>query len=153
MTTVPITTLSKSDLEVIERYHGHICSMVLLGARMARAALNLLSIGKGDGSLPFAYFRGYGCAVDGIQIMSGCTWGNGNLVLLRGSDFSLILTVEESPIAVKAVPLAQILSGVRAARGKILNTDLGDLILGGPGEKLFTLEEITDLGELSRYPG
>jgi formylmethanofuran dehydrogenase subunit E len=151
--TAPTTTLSDSDLEVIERFHGHICSMVLLGARMVRAASDLLPEGDGDRSLPFAFFRGYGCAVDGVQIMSGCTWGNGNLTLLRGADFSLLLTVENSPKAIKMAPLPDILSDIRTARGTILNTALGELILEGPYEELFTLDEITGLGELSRYPG
>ncbi len=126
--------------------------MVLLGARMARVAGGRLITWNEDQSRLFAFFRGYGCAVDGVQIMSGCTWGNGNLVLLRGREFSLVLTAEGSPRAIKAVPLPDILSDVCAARGRILNTALGDLILRGPGEELFTLEEITDLGELSRFP-
>ena len=150
--TAPTTTLSKSDLEIIERFHGHICSMVLLGARMARAAAGRLIEWNEDQARPFAFFRGYGCAVDGVQVMSGCTWGNGNLVLLRGGDFSLVLTAEGSKKAVKAVPLANILSDIRTARGRILNTTLGDLILKGPGEELFTLEEVAGLPELSRYP-
>lgn len=150
--TAPTTTLSDSDLETIERFHGHICSMVLLGARMARVAGGRLITWNEDPPRLFAFFRGYGCAVDGVQIMSGCTWGNGNLVLLRGREFSLVLTAEGSPKAVKAVPLPNILSGVRGARGGILDTALGDLILKGPGEDLFTIEEVTGLPELSRFP-
>ncbi|TNF46022.1 hypothetical protein EP232_05030 [bacterium] len=152
MMTAPTTTLSDSDLELIERFHGHICSMVLLGARMARVAADRLMAWNENDTLPFAFFRGYGCAVDGVQIMSGCTLGNGNLVLLRGSDFSLILTVEGSQKAVKTVPLPNILADVRATRSGILNTNLGELILKGPSEDLFTLEEITGLAELSRFP-
>ena len=153
--TVPTTILSDPDLEAIESFHGHICSMVLLGARMASATMQLLQTGNEEElerSLPFAFFRGYGCAVDGVQIMSGCTWGNGNLVLLRGGDFSLVMTVENSPRAIKAVPLPGILNDIRAARGKILDTPLGELLLRGPRDQLFTLEEIEGPAELSRYP-
>ena len=38
------------------------------------------------------------------------------------------------------------------ARGKILDTPLGELLLRGPRDQLFTLEEIEGPAELSRYP-
>ena len=58
--TAPITTLSEADLALINQIHGHLCPMVLLGARTAIMA-RLLVIG------------------DGAVIASGC-------VLLEGME-------------------------------------------------------------------
>ncbi|UCG37963.1 MAG: hypothetical protein JSV00_07100 [bacterium] len=149
MTTAPTTTLSRADLDLIERVHGHICPMVLLGARTARKAR--LEMGEGSTAHLFAFYRGHGCGVDGVQIFSGCTWGNGNLVLLRGRDHSLLLTAEEAGEGVLVSPRREVLARIRRAESGDRQA-LMEWLAGEPDGGLCLSEKVAGLGVLSRFP-
>ncbi len=152
MTTAPTTTLSETDLALIEQIHGHLCPMVLLGARTAKKARQLVTGGGYDSHL-YGYYRGYACAVDGIQIFSGCTWGNQNLVLLRGRNFSFILTVEGSKDGVMVSPLPGALEQIRGERSPESRSTLMDLFASSPDEELLEIETVKDMAALSGFPG
>ena len=152
MKTAPTTTLSETDLALIEQIHGHLCPMVLLGARTAKKARQLVT-GAGDESNIFGYYRGYGCAVDGIQIYSGCTWGNQNLVLLRGRNFSFILTVEGSTEGVMVSPRPRLLNQIRGERTPESRSTLMEMLASAPDEELLESEAVRDMGALSDFPG
>lgn len=152
MTTVPTTTLSETDLEVISRFHGHLCPMVLLGARCAKKARAAVPGTAGSDAL-FGYYRGYGCAVDGIQIFSGCTTGNSNLVLMRGGNFSFILTAEGALEGVMVTPLPSLLRQIREQNTPEGRSGLMSSIQSAPDSELFVTETVRDLGVLSHYPG
>jgi formylmethanofuran dehydrogenase subunit E len=144
--------LSKADLALIEQIHGHLCPMVLLGARTAKKARQLIT-GVGGESHLFGYYRGYGCAVDGIQIYSGCTWGNQNLVLLRGRNFSFILTVEGAGEGVVVSPLTEALERIRQERTPESRTAMMEMFTSAPDEEILEIETVKDMGGLSRFPG
>lgn len=150
--TAPITTLSKRDLNSLEAFHGHLCPMVLLGARLGRVALSALKDLEDSANLPFAFFRGGGCAIDGVQAFTGCTWGNGNLVLLRGRDFSLTLTWEGSERAILAIPQFSVIEGAREARGKVIKSPFASLIMKGAADDLFTVEATPGPAMVSTFP-
>ena len=152
MTTAPITMLSEDDLALIYQIHGHLCPMVLLGARTARKARWLMACEGHDSNL-FGYYRGYGCAVDGIQIFSGCTWGNSNLVLLRGRNFSFILTVENSPEAIMVSPRPEVLERIRREKAPENRSGLIHMLGSAPDDELVDVESVRDLGVLSGFPG
>jgi len=152
VTTVPTTTLSESDLALIEQIHGHLCPMVLLGARTAKKARRLI-IGAGGESHLFGYYRGYGCAVDGIQIYSGCTWGNQNLVLLRGRNFSFILTVEGALEGVMVSPRPGVLERIRKEKTLESRAAMIQMFISAPDEEILEKETLKDMGALSRFPG
>ncbi len=147
--TVPTITLSKEDLELIFDFHRHYCPMVLLGARQAKFAREYLG---GVSSLPYAFYRGYGCALDGIQLFSHCTMGNGNLTLLRGRDFSLIYSHEESRDAVLVRPAPELLDAIRTSRDSSLESSLARRIIHEPIDDIFTSEDVEGPEILTRYP-
>lgn len=152
MTTVPTTTLSEIDLALIEQIHGHLCPMVLLGARTAKKARQLVTVSDDESDL-FGYYRGYGCAVDGIQIFSGCTWGNQNLVLLRGRNFSYILTVEGFGEGIVISPHPRLLKQIRQEKTPESRSTLMGMLTSGPDEKFLDIETVKDMGALSEFPG
>lgn len=152
MTTAPTTTLSEADLALIEQIHGHLCPMVLLGARTARKAVRSLTDATSQTHL-FGCYRGYGCAVDGIQIFSGCTWGNQNLVLLRGRNFSFILTPEGAGEGVMVSPLPQILERIRGERTPEAKAALLEMFISAPDEELLEVSAVKDMGPVSEFPG
>ena len=152
MTTAPTTTLSEPDLALIEEVHGHLCPMVLVGARTALKALMSLD-GNKDKSNLFGFYRGYGCAVDGIQLFSGCTWGNQNLTLLRGRNFSFILTMEGAREGVLVSPRPSLLQRIRSERTPESRSALMEMFISAPDDELFEVRIAKDMGSVSEFPG
>ena len=152
MTTAPTTTLSEADITLIRQIHGHLCPMVLLGARTAKKARQLVS-GTGDVSHLFGYYRGYGCAVDGIQLFSGCTWGNSNLVLLRGRNFSFVLTEEGSSEGVIVTPVQRLLEQIRTDKTPKSRSNLMNIFETATDEDILETGTVKELGALSGFPG
>ena len=152
MTTAPTTTLSEADLTLIRQIHGHLCPMVLLGARTAKKARQLVS-GTGDVSHLFGYYRGYGCAVDGIQLFSGCTWGNSNLVLLRGRNFSFVLTEEDSSEGIIVTPVQRLLEQIRTEKTPESRSSLMNIFETAADEDILETGTVKELGALSGFPG
>jgi len=84
------------DLLDAIRFHGHLCGGLTRGYRMARAALEALGADRAHDEELVAIVENDACGVDAVQVLTGCTFGKGNLVfrdygkhvltLLRRSD-------------------------------------------------------------------
>lgn len=68
----------KSFNDVVE-FHGHSCPGLALGYRVAMAALQEFGERAEDEEL-VAIVENNSCAVDAVQVITGCTFGKGNLV-------------------------------------------------------------------------
>ena len=60
-------------------FHGHSCPGLALGYRVSLRALKEFKGRAGDEEL-VAIVENNSCAVDAVQVMTGCTFGKGNLV-------------------------------------------------------------------------
>jgi formylmethanofuran dehydrogenase subunit E len=60
-------------------FHGHSCPGLAFGYRVALLALNSLGERATDEEL-VAIVENNSCAVDAVQVMTGCTFGKGNLI-------------------------------------------------------------------------
>lgn len=67
------------SLDDIIEFHGHICPGLVLGYRVSELALKELGERAKDEEL-VAIVENNSCAVDAVQIMTGCTFGKGNLI-------------------------------------------------------------------------
>lgn len=67
------------DLKKVIAFHGHICPGVAYGYRVAREAIKQLGRKAKDEEL-VAIVENDSCAVDAIQVLTGCTFGKGNLI-------------------------------------------------------------------------
>ncbi len=65
-------------IEEVAGFHGHVCPGLALGYRVAAAALGALGRRAEDEEL-VAIVENDSCAVDAVQVMTGCTFGKGNL--------------------------------------------------------------------------
>ncbi|HMQ29845.1 MAG TPA: FmdE family protein [Chloroflexaceae bacterium] len=74
-------TDERADLERAAAFHGHLCAGVALGVRAAHLALRELGPNEAGNRL-YAVVETAMCAVDGIQVVTGCTLGRGTLVHL-----------------------------------------------------------------------
>ena len=68
------------NFEEAVHFHGHVCPGLAFGYRVAQAALEVMGERSRDEEL-VAVVENRSCAVDAIQVVSGCTFGKGNLVV------------------------------------------------------------------------
>ncbi|MEW6487249.1 MAG: formylmethanofuran dehydrogenase subunit E family protein [Thermodesulfobacteriota bacterium] len=99
--TAPTTTpFEPGFFQALARLHGHRCPMSILGAHLGLAAR--AALGAGPGQRLTAVYRHQTCALDGIQLATGCTAGNGNLQVHRRGEHRLLLCREGSASGVEA---------------------------------------------------
>lgn len=65
-------------------FHGHECPGLAIGVRAAVEALALLRSGAAEDEELVCVTENDACGVDGVQALTGCTFGKGNL-LYRGT--------------------------------------------------------------------
>jgi formylmethanofuran dehydrogenase subunit E len=63
-------------------FHGHMCAGLALGYRAAVEAMRALEAHRSEDEELVAIVENDSCAVDAIQLVSGCTFGKGNLIFL-----------------------------------------------------------------------
>jgi formylmethanofuran dehydrogenase subunit E len=61
-------------------FHGHSCPGSAIGYRMTLAAMNLLAVTRSGDEELVAIVENDACGVDALQLMTGCTFGKGNLI-------------------------------------------------------------------------
>lgn len=66
-------------LEDVSEFHGHMCPGLAFGYRVSLLALKEFGRRASDEEL-LAVVENDSCAVDAVQVMTGCTFGKGNLV-------------------------------------------------------------------------
>jgi formylmethanofuran dehydrogenase subunit E len=62
------------------RFHGHVCPGLAIGYRVATTALELLEVDRPHDEELVAVVENDTCAVDAVQVVTGCTFGKGNLL-------------------------------------------------------------------------
>ena len=102
----------KEYLEAGQQLHGHKCPAMPLGLRAGAAAMNKLGVERAkDGQLLALVELGEGhcahCFADGIQMITGCTFGKGNIQQLGYGKFGLTLMDKASGRSVRVVPTAE----------------------------------------------
>jgi len=65
--------------EDVADFHGHVCPGLALGYRVSVFALKELGERASDEEL-VAIVENNSCAVDAVQVITGCTFGKGNLI-------------------------------------------------------------------------
>jgi formylmethanofuran dehydrogenase subunit E len=66
-------------LEKVVDFHGHLCPGIAYGYRAALAAMERLGKRAEDEEI-VAIVENDSCSVDAIQVITGCTFGKGNLI-------------------------------------------------------------------------
>jgi formylmethanofuran dehydrogenase subunit E len=61
-------------------FHGHSCPGLAIGYRMAKAGLAFLAGSRSADEELVAIVENNACGVDALQMLSGCTFGKGNLI-------------------------------------------------------------------------
>ena len=64
----------------ILEFHGHECPGLVIGFRMATAAMDALDGIRSEDEEIVAIVENNACGVDALQCVTGCTFGKGNLI-------------------------------------------------------------------------
>ncbi len=92
--------------------HGHRCPAMPMGLRVGAAAMNKLGVERAkDGQLMALVEIGEAhcatCFADGVQMITGCTFGKGNIKKLHYGKWGLTLIDKKSGKAVRVGPKAE----------------------------------------------
>jgi len=71
--------IDQESVERVQQFHGHMCPGLAMGIRAAEIALERIGPHAGDEEV-VAIVETDMCGVDGIQVLTGCTFGKGNLI-------------------------------------------------------------------------
>ena len=66
-------------LQRVLTFHGHFCGGIVIGYRAAREALKRLGVRRAEDEELVAIIENDSCAADAVQVVTGCTFGKGNL--------------------------------------------------------------------------
>jgi len=128
------------DLKEAVRFHGHFCLGLTIGYRAAKIGMQRLKADRSEDEELIAIVENDSCAADGVQWMTGCTFGKGNFFFrdygkqvftfaLRGSGRAVRVALKP-PDQFPAVP-----EGDRETKA--------DQILNAPAEVLFNIQDVT----------
>lgn len=73
-------TKHREDFDRCAEFHGHICPGLSIGYMAAKAAMEWLEENRSMDEELVAIVETDACGVDAIQVLTGCTFGKGNLV-------------------------------------------------------------------------
>lgn len=93
------------DNESLERLHGHVCVGLAIGVRAARAGMRASGRDAASSTLTVVG-ETHTCPVDAVQVLTGCTVGNGRLLLQDHgkTTFTFFATDEGRGVRVAARP-------------------------------------------------
>ncbi|RUT73617.1 FmdE family protein [Ancylomarina longa] len=99
-------------LEIGQKFHGHKCPAMPNGLRVGAAAMNALGVERtGDGFLHAILELGDNhcatCFADGIQVITGCTYGKGNISKTYKGKWGVTLIDKKTNRAVRVTPKAE----------------------------------------------
>lgn len=142
--------------------HGHKCPAMPMGLRVGAAAMNALGVDRAkDGQLLALVELGEDhcatCFADGVQMITGCTFGKGNIKKLHYGKWGVTIVDVATGRAVRVTPKAEAMlankksaffkeyreKGVPAS--KVPSNVVEPLVqgvLGAPDEKLLSVGEI-----------
>jgi len=150
---------SVKTYEDIVGFHGHSCLGLALGYRVALKAVEWLNANHAEDEEIAAVVENDSCAVDAVQVVTGCTFGKGNLIFRdigkRGYTFynrdtGKGVRIVENYRPIESPELQQLRNAVfsgtateaqREEFREFTRRGIED-ILCAPEEEIFTLKEV-----------
>jgi formylmethanofuran dehydrogenase subunit E len=142
------------------QFHGHVCPGLSVGFRAAKVAMERLKETRSEDEEIVAIVETDACSADAVQVLTGCTFGKGNLIYKDYGKMALTLLSRNTGEGVRvamlqgaATPqkehfalLQKVMRGEASqdenARFQALHAQRGREILEMPADKLFSVEKI-----------
>ncbi len=155
---------AKDWLEFGQKFHGHKCPAMPMGLRAAAAAMNALGVERtGDSALLSIVDLGVDhcatCYADGVQVITGSTFGKGNIERTYKGKWALTLVDIPHRRAVRVTPKAEVMMQTKKspfiteyrAKGvpptqvpEEVSQPLVDRVMSMPDEALLDISEVFD---------
>ncbi len=154
------STDTKSILDTAIRFHGHQCPGLAMGLRVSLVALRELGKPAKDEEM-VAIVENNSCGVDAIQVLTGCTFGKGNLIfkdygkyvytfMNRENQRAIRISIKKEALITDKHHLdlfAKVKEGTATpaemAEFKRLHIEKSNVLLDLPEADLLTIEEVT----------
>lgn len=112
---------AREFLKAAQHLHGHKCPAMPMGLRAGAAAMNALAVPRAkDQDLVAILELGEDhcshCFGDGVQMITGCTFGKGNLRTLPYGKFGVTLVERATGRTVRVVPRAEVQAKMKESR-------------------------------------
>lgn len=134
--------IDQDTLDEVAAFHGHVCPGLLLGIRMAKAAMAALGEPRPEDEEVFSIFENDSCALDAVQYLTGCTAGKGNLFLKDYGKQVLTLAARPSGRAVRVVFTGDRLKPLKAD-GSVDREKFARVLRDAPDHDILKIEHIT----------
>ena len=129
-------------------FHGHLGPFLIIGVRMGLIGLGELQTSRGNQKLQATatvqHVVPYSCAIDGIQVATGCTVGNGKLKLRNAKNVlssRFTLNGRQVTVTLKAVKFEELKKALPKEAHSYKNIQLARKIASLPEEELFTTKK------------
>lgn len=90
-----------ADLARAIEFHGHLCPGLVIGYLAAKVGLERLAADRAIDEEFIAIVENNSCAVDAVQVLTGCTFGKGNLLFKDFGKMVFTFAVRPSGRAVR----------------------------------------------------
>jgi formylmethanofuran dehydrogenase subunit E len=134
--------IDQDTLDEVVQFHGHLCPGLLLGIRMANAAMAALGKPRSEDEEIFSIFENDSCALDAVQYLTGCTAGKGNLFLKDYGKQVLTLAARPSGRGVRVVFTGDRLKPLRAD-GSVDRKKFVEVLRDAPDDEILKIEHVT----------
>jgi formylmethanofuran dehydrogenase subunit E len=74
------TIMNETDFKRCAEFHGHVCPGLSMGYRAAKVAMEKLGLNRSEDEEIVAIIETDACSADAVQVLTGCTFGKGNLI-------------------------------------------------------------------------
>ena len=149
------------SFEEAAEFHGHVCPGLAIGYRAAEVGLDELLSGRSEDEELVCIAENDACSIDGIQVVTGCTIGKGNLIfrdhgkqvytfILRDSSDAVRIS-QKPEFAMNSAPEAPELmkkffsgeaSEEETARYHKMRSDMVEQYLIRPAYEIFVIEHV-----------
>ncbi|MBN2584295.1 MAG: TraR/DksA C4-type zinc finger protein [Planctomycetes bacterium] len=137
------------DLERCIEFHGHFCPGLTTGYRAARIGMSRLGAARSEDEELIAIVENDACGIDAIQVLTGCTFGKGNLIYRDYGKHVYTFALRPSGRAVRISRRTAAPS--RDGRQEMSRDETIQHMLTAPDEELFEIRELTiDLPSTAR---
>jgi len=143
----------EQDLNSIVReaadFHGHLGPFLVIGVRMGLIGLRELKTTRGDPKLQattiLKHAVPFSCAIDGIQVTTQCTVGNGKLKLRSkqetvSTEFKLDRE-RQVTVTLKPAKFEEVKRSMPKSARSYKNIQLAREVASSPEKELFTIEK------------
>ncbi len=136
------------DLRQCFEFHGHLCPGLVIGYGAAKHGMALLGLKRSGDEEIVAIVETDSCAVDAIQVMTGCTFGKGNLIHRNHGKMAFTFACRQTGKSVRLYyqpSAAPDMAQVPEANRKLHQVKY---LLEQPWEKIYRVQ----MNPLSRFP-